>query len=239
MANLLNYQLQTSRLLGNPSGVPEGYLLSDITQYINLARDQISSKSRLVQVTISFSTTSNKQAYSLPNIPTNTQGISQIIDIQSVLWPSGTGFIYLTPRSWEWFRTYNLNTATQSTGDPKEWTQYGPGANGALYLSPVPSVITTLVLDSICQPMALGPTNDAEAIPYPWTEAIPYFAAYLTLLGSERHEEAMNMFEEYLKFEKVAELAGRPSAPPSVFDESASLMTQNKLGMVHKQKVGE
>lgn len=241
---LLNYQTQTSRLLSNPSGVPDKYLLADLTVYINLARNQLAAETSCVEVNVAFALTAGTQAYTLPSIPTNTQGVAQILNVQSVSRPSGNGFLYISPRPWEWFRTYNLNTTAQASGPPTQWTQYSPGVTASLYFSPVPDQNYSMVIDAICQPINLALDTDVEAIPYPYTDAVPYFAAYLALI-SDNHIDAANfMMDKYKEFVARGDDVSRPMTPPDLFKGRNDILMTNKLGLGHprgpnKQKAEE
>ena len=241
---LASYQQQTARLLDNPSGTPSKYLLADLTTYINLARNQLAAETSCVEVNVAFTLTVGKQAYTLPSIPGNAQGVSQILNVQTVMRPSGNGFIYVTPRPWEWFKLYNLNTATQASGIPVQWTQYAPGTTASLYFSPIPDQAYPIVLDAICQPIMLALDSDVEAIPYPYTDAVPYFAAYLALVSDDRMELANFTMDKYKEFVQRADSASRPMTPPDLFKGRNELLMMNKLGIGHpknasKQKAEE
>jgi hypothetical protein len=43
-----------------------------------------------------------------------------------------------------------------------------------------------------------------EALPYPWTDAVPYYAAYLAFMNSRRPMEAGNMFSIFENLMKRA-----------------------------------
>jgi len=233
---LLSYQTQTARLLGNPSGVPEDFLLSDITKFINTARSQMAAETKCVQVDVTFTLTVGRQAYTFPSIPGNSLGVASITSVQTVSRPSGNGFLYLTVKPWEWFRTYVLNTTAQASGAPTLWTQYSPGGTGSVYVSPLPDSTYTLVLDAICQPLDLVLDSDIEAIPYPWTDAVPYFAASLALTANGNTELASFMYSKYTEFAGRAEMAARPAIPPDLFAGKHDMMLTNKLGLGHPKK---
>ena len=50
-------------------------------------------------------------------------------------------------------------------------------------------------LDLTCVPAPLQTDNDVEPIPYPWTDAIPYWAAVLCCLQQQRREDAQAMLQ--------------------------------------------
>jgi hypothetical protein len=61
--------------------------------------------------------------------------------------------------------------------------QYGQGAGGSLYAYPIPSQTYQWEFDCFCLPTDMRMDNSIpEAIPQPWTDAIPYFAAHLAMI---------------------------------------------------------
>ena len=53
--------------------------------------------------------------------------------------------------------------------------------------------------DCFCLPKDLNDDDDYEAIPKPWTDAVPYFAAHLCYLGLQNLNAAqyyMNLYDE-------------------------------------------
>ena len=49
----------------------------------------------------------------------------------------------------------------------------------------------------VCTPIDLVDDTTAEAIPFPWTDAVPYFAAYLAFMSGRRPIEAKGMYDIY------------------------------------------
>jgi hypothetical protein len=53
--------------------------------------------------------------------------------------------------------------------------------------------------DCMCLPMDLASDLDVEAVPDPWTDAVPYWAAHLAYLELQNHNSARaykDMFDE-------------------------------------------
>ena len=80
--------------------------------------------------------------------------------------------------------------------------QYGQGVSGSLYLYPVPNAPYTMEWDCTCLPAVLASDTDVEMLPYPWTDAVPYFAAYLCYNGAGRNADADRMWQLYDRFGK-------------------------------------
>jgi hypothetical protein len=59
---------------------------------------------------------------------------------------------------------------------PTFFSQFGQGAAGSLFFYPYPSQSYQVELDCCCIPSDLIDDQSVEAIPAPWTDAVPYFA---------------------------------------------------------------
>lgn len=74
------------------------------------------------------------------------------------------------------------NWAQQQTYVPAVCAQYGQGVDGSFYFYPIPSQPYQLEWDCLCLPQDLTTNLSVEAIPQPWSDAVPYFAAHLCYL---------------------------------------------------------
>ena len=90
------------------------------------------------------------------------------------------------------FRVWN-STFYGTVSEPGWYAQYGVGANGALYLAPIPSQHNLMEPDLTLIPQPLLTDDDPEIIPYPWDDSVCYWAATLALLGAQRREDAQAM----------------------------------------------
>ena len=72
----------------------------------------------------------------------------------------GTGQLWIRPRPWPWFSLYELSNPVPSQGPPKVWAQYGQGASGTIYISPLPDIAYTVQADCICYPSPLATDLD-------------------------------------------------------------------------------
>lgn len=90
------------------------------------------------------------------------------------------------------FRIYG-GTFMGSISQPGWWAQYGVGPMGALYLAPIPSIAAPMEVDLTLIPKPLLTDDDVEPIPYPWVDAVSYWAACLALIQQQRKEDAQQM----------------------------------------------
>lgn len=70
---------------------------------------------------------------------------------------------------------------------PTFCSQFGQGAGGSFYLYPLPSQTYQIEYDCFCLPQDLIDNRSVEAIPDPWTDAVPYFAAHLAFLELQNY----------------------------------------------------
>lgn len=94
------------------------------------------------------------------------------------------------------FRIYG-GTFYGVISEPGWWAQLGEGALAKFYLAPIPSTRLPMELDFTCIPKPLEKDDDPEPIPYPWTDAVPYFAAVTCLLQQQRREDAIAMAQTF------------------------------------------
>lgn len=90
------------------------------------------------------------------------------------------------------FRIYG-GTFYGTISQPGWYAQFGSGPMGALYLAPIPSIAAPMEVDLTLVPQPLLTDNDIEPIPYPWTDAVSYWAACLALMQQQRKEDAKAM----------------------------------------------
>lgn len=90
------------------------------------------------------------------------------------------------------FRIYG-RTFYGTISEPGWWSQYNEGAIGALYLAPIPGQAQPMEVDLTCIPENLLTDQDPEPIPYPWIDAVPYWAATLCLMQQQRPQDAQAM----------------------------------------------
>jgi hypothetical protein len=128
-----------------------------------------------------------------------TPGISEVIAVNTVACQWGTGSVYkpmLRKRSWSWYQANCRVYSVSAMNFPAYWSQYAQGVNGSFYLFPIPGQQMSMDLDTTCLPVPLTSDSTPDAIPYPWSDAVPYFAAYLCFQNSTRIADAGRMFNE-------------------------------------------
>jgi len=82
---------------------------------------------------------------------------------------------------------------------PFWFSQYGQGDDGSFYIYPLPDQTYPMEWDCLCLPLDLVPDGSvSEVVPYPWTDAVPFYAAWLALLASG-DPVRMNFADKYFR----------------------------------------
>ena len=247
---LLAYINQTRSLLQLPgTNSTSLYSDADLTRWINIVRGQVAGEAECIRVIGTIPTVAAQQAYPFSSINVGvpaTTGVQGVINIQSLSYNAGNGQTWMAPRAWEWFRLYNLNNAVPPSGPPKEWAQFGQGAapsgvantqvnGGSFYVSPLPDDAYTVNCNSVCYPIALATDADPEALPYFWTDAVPFFAAYFALMSAQtnaRMADAAQMYKgHYNEFMSRARKQSNPSAINYLYSQSGDPAQAVKMGV--------
>lgn len=209
---LNSYISTTQRLLQNPSSASAKlYTNADLTIYINLARQQMAAETECVRTTATLALVNGTISYPF-NTVTVPSGYQSIISARIIsVSISGTPTL-MDGRPWEWFFAYYLSNGAVASGVPARWAQQGQGLNGTIFFNPTPNGSYTASIDAACVPINLVDDTTTEVIPYPWTDAVPYYAAYYALMGAQRVTDADVMFRRYQQYAR----RGREETTPTV-----------------------
>lgn len=235
---LTAYLKQTGRLLQNPQASPSLYATSDLTDFINIARGQVAGEAECIRAQSSLVLGIGSNVYSFSSLtfasPSVVSGIQGALNLRQALLAQGTGQVWLRPRNFEWFTLYVLNNPSPAQNIPTDWSQFGQGVNGTVYFGPTPNGSYGVQFDTVCYPIPLVDDSTVEAIPYLWTDAVPFFAAYYALLSAQsaaRQADADRMFARYTQFMQRARQASTPSVLPTQNPQQPSPVRENQLGM--------
>lgn len=250
---LTSYYIPQTRNLLQLPGTNSTSLYTDanLTLWINIARGQVAGEGECIRVHGTISTVIGQESYNFSAINIGvpaTTGIQGVINMQSLHYATGNGQLWLTPRPWPWFSLYNRNDTIQTPGPPKEWAQYGQGAapgasgtdqasasGGSFFVSPIPDDIYTLNCNTICYPTPLVLDTDPEALPFMWTDAVPFFAAYFALMSAQtnaRMADAANMYKgHYNEFMDRARKQSNAGVNRWLYQQAADPAQAAKMGI--------
>jgi len=178
---------------------------STLTNYINRSRRRVAWASGCVRVLIRATTVPDQQEYKFHEwtaIAQATPGVREIYAIRSLGIAIGPGDGAWKPL-WsripftDWQARFGIwNRAWRGTiSYPGFYAQFGFGTAGSIFLAPIPSQDQPMEMDTSCTPFPLQTDNDPEAIPQPWSDVVPYYAAFLGLLQQQRKEDAAAMMQ--------------------------------------------
>ncbi len=134
---------------------------------------------------------------------TTLSGIQGVLTIRqmAVFVDAQSAYKLMTSRPWPWFNRFFLSQGTaQVAAYPNTWSQQGMGTYGTFGIGPPPANAYLIQADCVLLPTNLVDDTTVEAIPYPFTDAIPYYAAYKAYLSSQRTQDATVMFQRYEQF---------------------------------------
>lgn len=254
---LTSYITQTRRLLQLPQAPNSLYSDADLTSYINTARGQLAGEGECIRRFGTVDTVTGQNEYAFSDLDFGvaaTTGISGPINVRSLAYSIASGRRWITPRQWEWFNFYTLNDPLENNAanwvEPNVWAQFGQGAQpvagttigqgGSIYINR-PNNAYTLYADCVCYPIPLVDDTTVEAIPYLWTDAVPFFAAYYALLSSQmqaRMADAKNYFNMYQEFVKRARQASNPSVLRFQYEQATDIVQAPKFGIKQGQGGG-
>jgi len=198
---LRQYIDEVQQLLNDQTG--QFFPLSTLTMYINKSRRRIAAISGCIRcVPPGTMTHPAQEIYPFSDWISLIQGIipgaESILYCRSLAVSMGIGGWKPLWRRIPWtdfqarFRVYN-STFFGTIADPGWYAQLGEGPAGALYLAPIPAQQLPMEVDLTLVPAPLFSDDDPDPIPYPWNDAVPYWAATLALLQQQRREDAQAM----------------------------------------------
>jgi hypothetical protein len=175
------------------------------------------------QITPITVTQAMQEVYPFTWAPLDTfPGVASIYAVKSI------AFIYMNYRysipvfDFSTYQAYVRIYPQQYLYVPTCAAQYGQGVNGSLFMYPIPSNLYQMEWDCFCLPIDLETDDDPEAIPLPWTECVPYFAAHLAFLEMQNlnaggfylqlFEKMMHDFSAYARPGRAINPYGRWSA---------------------------
>ncbi len=195
------YVSAVQTLLHDPNA--QFYPVAVLEGFINEARQQVALEGECINGLGTLTTVVGTQLYqnvvvTAPAVPT---GIEKLITPKSVSLvgtpnPNG-GLLTLENRNWDWFNFYWLGFAAPPPGSPAAWCPRQLGKGGSFYIAPLPNDLYPLQVDGVWSPLDLTDDATAEAIPYPWTDAIQFYTLFLAYTDSQRKADAASALALY------------------------------------------
>jgi hypothetical protein len=127
-------------------------------------------------------------------------GVKGIVDVItcSVSW-GGAYRPSLDWMPWENFQSYLRSTQVLVTSYPSVFSVFNDGESGEVWLYPVPQQANEMEWDCFCVPSDLNTNSDIEVLPFPFANAVQYYAASKAFEASGRAGSADRAIEEFAR----------------------------------------
>lgn len=231
---LSQYLAITQSLIQTPASPIPLITTALLTQYINIARGQVAGQAQCIPAIGQLVTTPGTSGYAFGAIafsPIDAPMIAGPINIRMISLVTATGQQRVTARDWPWFNNYVIAKPTETTGPPKIWTQYRQGSLGVIFIN-IPDQAYELAVDAVCYPVDLsGATGEVDAIPYLWTDAVPFYAAYYAYMAFQRQADADTFLDRFQQLMSRARIAVTPEVLPGQYQQGPDPMLPNRLGI--------
>jgi hypothetical protein len=238
---LNQYLAQFGSLIQAPNSPVPLISTASATNYINVARGQVAGEGECIRVYATLTLAPPQQQYGFAAIalPAGTQGVRGVLNVRLANFnvPGTPGATYVRPRAWEWFHLYFLSQNQPTAGPLEVFAQYGQGALGTLWFN-LPDLPYVVSLDTVCYPINLVDDTTFEALPYLWTDAVPYYAAWLGMMNEQRQGDADKMMERYKDLMQRARAASTPSVLPGIYQQQGDPFMTNRLGISQGKAAG-
>ena len=212
---LIRYQTLSRRLLGDTIFARCNDF--DLRDFINVGRGQIAVQGDCVPGYGRLRIHPGEDQYAFSDIEFRPgSGIKGTLAIETISVDVGTGQRPLVPRQWAWFDRYALGEPFQRFGEPHIWSQFGQGSNGTLFISHRPDRDYTLVVKVRGYPIDLIDDTTPEALPYAWTDAVPFYASFYYLAGVDPQAAGL-MLQGFQIMMATARGAATPATQPDAF----------------------
>jgi hypothetical protein len=247
---LTQYLTLVQNLLQAPAAPTSLYPTALLTNYVNIARGQIAGEGQCIRRIGTLTTTiGSRGGYPFSSIVFTDTAVQGAINVRRIMYTVGTGQKWIKGKSWEWFDFQRFNNPVPTSGAPTEWAQHSQGSagtgaitgegsgsmsSGSFYIDPIPDLAYVLNCDCCCYPVALVVDADKEALPYLWSDAVPYFASYLALMSSQtstRIQQAQQLFALYEQFMQRARTFANPELNNFAYAQSPDPFKANRLGV--------
>lgn len=156
-------------------------------------------------------TVTNQEVYQFSAFANPKPGYGPIIAVRSVAIIYANYRYVILKYSWTTYQAMIRQYPRQYYYVPTMCAQLGQGASGSLFLYPIASQPYQMEWDCTFLPADLNSNLDAEAIPLPWTDAVPMLAAAYAFMELQNLNAANYYIQLYEKFLNRFSVAARPS----------------------------
>lgn len=157
----------------------------------------IAAGSGTLTLTPPYQTVVGQEVYPYPSNVLLSAGIQNVIQVKSVAvnWGGVNGSSKPMLEQWSFtkYQAFLGYYGPNLQGNPAVWTSY----QNSVAMRPVPSSVWPIQLDAICSVVDLVDDTSVEALPFPYTDSVKYYAAYLAYMNSQNPEPSKAMLTLY------------------------------------------
>jgi hypothetical protein len=186
---LSGYITETRRLLHDVNG--NFWTNAELTDYINDGRSTMVRDTGCNRVLQSYTAPYNVETIDFSALPEGVNTID-VLNI-NLYWGNSRVPLYYLP--WTDFNA-QLRYWQNYTGRPIGYSMYGPKK---VFIGPKPDQAYVMELDTVVLPLPLVSLADVETLPTPFTESVPFYAAYIAKYQEQSYGEAEIFKAEYTK----------------------------------------
>lgn len=180
MPALSQYQTITQSLIQSPQSPIPLLTTTLLTSFINIARAQVALDGECVRVSGTSSATAGLAQIPLSALALPAAGYSQALVARNATLSGARVDI----RPWDWFVAYNMSSPRATP----VMSHQSQGTFTTLYISSTGG--GSLWVDVVALPEDLVDDNTPDIVPYPWTDAVPFYAAYYSYMAFQRQADA-------------------------------------------------
>jgi hypothetical protein len=227
---LIRYQQLTRRILNDATFARINDF--DLRDYINIGRGQIAIQGDAIFGYGTLAVSSASQQYPFSAIDFGgTPGVKGALALETVNYDVGGGQRPVNQIEWARFNRYELGHAVPIPSQPRVWSQFGQGANGTLWLNALNGPYT-LSIKAACYPVDLVDDNTPEALPYMWTDAVPWFAAFYWYAGTGQNQQAaQGALSVFQNFMQMARSGANPVTQGTASTQGGDPFLSGRLGI--------
>jgi len=186
---LSGYITETRRLLHDVNA--NFWTNEELTDYINDGRNHLIQDTGCNRILQTYTTVYNVETIDFAALPEGTNTIDVLTT--NLYW--GNSRVPLYYMAWSNFNA-QLRFWQNYTGRPVGFSMYGPKK---IFIGPKPDQAYLIELDTVVLKEPLTDADPVETLPTPFTEAVPFYAAYIAKYQEQSYGEAEILKQEYQK----------------------------------------
>lgn len=174
-----------------------------------------SGATAIAQTTAINITIQGQEIYPFSQIPlANFPGVGSVLNVRSISVIFANWRYSCLRYPFQQYQAYIRRYPQDYQYVPEVFSQVGQGTSGTLYGYPIANAAYQLEMDCICLPADLISNDSPEALPDPWTDAVPFLASYYCMLELANLNGARFYKQEYDDFVHRYSAGARPGGVP-------------------------